>query len=76
MRTERCCCGGIIVAPSLRAAAPYVEGHNATPLHTLWRHRNEPCLLGRHDQEWCEAEKLNGRPTTYRDPRPTAGPLS
>jgi hypothetical protein len=40
MRTEQCVCGGTITAPSLSVAAPYIEGHNASPEHYGWRLRN------------------------------------
>jgi len=40
MRTEPCVCGGTITAPDLSVAAPYIEGHNATPEHYAWRLRN------------------------------------
>lgn len=40
MRTEACVCGGTITAPNWQAAGPYIEGHNVSPQHYVWRLRN------------------------------------
>lgn len=74
MRTEACVCGGCITAPSLSVSAPYVEAHNATLLHRVWRsiegiqmieHAVDPLIL---------AELIPSRPVDYRAPRrPTTG---
>lgn len=74
MRTEQCVCGGIITAPSLALAGPYVEAHGRTPFHQVWRQRqgiDENGWLGRF-----LVELINIRPAPYDDPRrerPTAG---
>jgi hypothetical protein len=41
VRTERCVCGGTITAPSLEVAGPYIEGHNSSPEHFVWRLRQD-----------------------------------
>jgi hypothetical protein len=41
VRTELCVCGGLIVAPSLAEAAPYVEAHGFLPGHQAWRAKKE-----------------------------------
>lgn len=73
MRTEPCACGGCITAPSLRQAAPYVEGHNATMLHQMWRVFVGIVAPSRPIDPDIFAELIHSRPPTYRDPRrPTA----
>jgi hypothetical protein len=66
MRTEECVCGGLIVAPSLRASAPYVEAHGRSVRHGIWRARHGD------ERTWLSSflvELVNVRPIPYRDPR-------
>ena len=73
MRTEPCICGGCITAPSLAASGPYVEAHNGTLLHRVWRslegiHSIAPTV----DPQLLRELLPSG--DGYRDPRrPTAG---
>jgi hypothetical protein len=41
MRSERCVCGGYILARSLREAASAVARHNLSLTHVVWRYNRE-----------------------------------
>ncbi len=43
-RTERCACGGLIVAASPDLVMDSVRCHNLTPLHRAWRRRREAVI--------------------------------
>ena len=54
VRSEICLCGGLITAPSLDESAPYIEAHNASLLHRVWR--------------WCNDYRVPRRPTAGETP--------
>lgn len=79
MRTEPCLCGGLITAPSLKVSQPYVEAHNSTIAHLLWRALTFGWVTPRPDFDPAlERERLMNHPPAYLDPRrrPTAGTKS
>lgn len=67
MRAELCACGEYIIAPDVESTEWYVQMHQASTAHTLWREYQEKAsIVPDTTVRELELEKVMHRPPTYR----------